>query len=50
MRTHLFIAQEKHLSVVGKVCLLHLKGRVQWFSMQVVINKCFVLNPVKNLA
>jgi len=23
------------------------KGRVQCFSMQVVINKCFLLNPVK---
>jgi len=25
-----------------------LKDRVQYFSMQVVINKCFLLNPVKN--
>jgi len=24
-----------------------LKGRVQCFSMQVVINKCFLLNPEK---
>jgi len=24
------------------------KGRVQCFSMQVVINKCFLLNPEKN--
>jgi len=27
-----------------------LKGRVQCFSMQVVINKCFFLNPEKKLA
>jgi len=27
-----------------------LKGSVQYFSMQVVINKCFFLNPEKNLA
>jgi len=24
------------------------KGRVQWFSMQVVMNKCFLLNPENN--
>jgi len=27
-----------------------IKGRVQCFSMQFVINKCFFLNPEKNLA
>jgi len=27
-----------------------LKGRVQCFSMQAVMNKCFLLNPEKNLA
>jgi len=27
----------------------HLKGPVQCFSMQVVMNKCFLLNPEKNL-
>jgi len=27
-----------------------IKGRVQCFSMQVVTNKCFLLNPEKNLA
>jgi len=26
------------------------KNRVQYFSMQVVMNKCFLLNPEKNLA
>jgi len=26
------------------------KGRVQCFSLQVVINKCFLLNPEKNFA
>jgi len=26
------------------------KGWVHYFSMQVVINKCFLLNPEKNLA
>jgi len=26
-----------------------IKGRVQYFSMQVIINKCFLLNPEKNL-
>jgi len=26
-----------------------IKGRVHCFSMQVVINKCFLLNPEKNL-
>jgi len=26
------------------------KGRVHCFSMQVVMNKCFLLNPIKNLA
>jgi len=29
---------------------LQLKDRVHCFSMQVVINKCFLLNPEKNLA
>jgi len=29
---------------------LVLKGRVQYFLMQVVINKCFLLNPKKKLA
>jgi len=28
--------------------LFHLKGQVQCFSMQVVMNKCFLLNPEKN--
>jgi len=27
-----------------------IKGRVQCFSMQVVMNKCFLLNPEKNFA
>jgi len=27
--------------------LFFLKGRMQCFSMQVVINKCFLLNPEK---
>jgi len=27
-----------------------LKGRVQSFSMQVEINKCFIINPEKKLA
>jgi len=31
--------------VLGKA----LKGRVQYFSMQVVMNKCFLLNSEKNL-
>jgi len=26
----------------------YLKGRVQYFSMQVILNKCFLLNPEKN--
>jgi len=26
---------------------MKLKGRVQCFSMQIVLNKCFVLNPKK---
>jgi len=26
-----------------------IKGRVHCFSMQVVVNKCFLLNPEKNL-
>jgi len=26
------------------------KGRVQYFLMLVIINKCFLLNPVKKLA
>jgi len=29
---------------------LEFKDRVQCFSMQVVMNKCFVLNPVKSLS
>jgi len=29
---------------------LRLKGRMQCFSMHVVINKWFLLNPEKNLA
>jgi len=29
---------------------LDLKGRVHCFSMQVVMNKCFLINPEKNLA
>jgi len=32
--------------VLQKKCY-DLKGRVQWFSMQVVMNKCFLLNPEK---
>jgi len=28
----------------------YLKGRVHCFSMQVVMNKCFLLKPEKNLA
>jgi len=28
---------------------LEIKGRVQRFTMQVVINKCFLLNPEQNL-
>jgi len=30
--------------------LINLKDRVHCFSMQVVLNKCFLLNPEKNLA
>jgi len=29
---------------------VHLKSRVHCFSMQVVLNKCFLLNPEKNMA
>jgi len=28
-------------------CLVVFKGRVHCFSMQVVMNKCFLLNPEK---
>jgi len=27
----------------------YLKGWVHYFSMQIVMNKCFLLNPKKNL-
>jgi len=30
-------------------CYIQIKGWLQWFSMQVVMNKCFLLNPDKNL-
>jgi len=33
-----------------KILLYKFKGRVHYFSMQVVINKCFLLNPEKKLA
>jgi len=36
--------------VYSCVILSHFKGWVQCFSMQVVVNKCFLLNPEKNLA
>jgi len=31
-----------------RVLLIFLKGRVHYFTMQVVLNKCFLLNPKKN--
>jgi len=34
---------------INTICCDVLLLRVQWFSMQVVINKCFLLNPVKNM-
>jgi len=37
----------KYFSVIAQVWI---KGRVHCFSMQVVMNKCFLLNPEKNLA
>jgi len=35
---------------INKPICYFIKGRVQSFSMQVVINKCFLLNPEKKLA
>jgi len=35
---------------LGEGDLKSFKGRAQCFSMQVVMNKCFLLNPEKNLA
>jgi len=34
----------------GKIFLLNIKGRVHCFSMQVVMNKCFLLKSGKKLA
>jgi len=34
---------------MSAINLLLLKGRVHWFSMQVVMNKCFLLNPEKKI-
>jgi len=33
----------------GQIWAKVIKGRVHCFSMQVVMNKCFLLNPEKNL-
>jgi len=47
MKTAVFQAIIKFLRVdIGTESL---KGRVHCFSMQVVMNKCFLLNPEKNL-
>jgi len=32
------------------LCHKHVKGRVHCFSIKVVMNKCFLLNPEKNMA
>jgi len=40
----------KHTKNKGKKARSYFKGRVQCFSMQVVMNKCFLLNPEKDLA
>jgi len=42
---HLGISFEKMESVSSSQ---HLKGRMHCFSMQVIMNKCFLLNPEKN--
>jgi len=34
----------------GKFDFCVFEGRVQCFSMQVIMNKCFFLNPEKNFA
>jgi len=34
----------------GRPPLVGLRDRVHCFSMQVIINKCYLLNPEKNLA
>jgi len=32
---------------IFRVCVPKLKGRVHYFSMQIIMNKCFLLNPEK---
>jgi len=35
--------------LAGLISTLSLKGRMQCSSMQIVMNKCFLFNPEKNL-
>jgi len=45
----LIIVESSHLmNYFAEVIKFPLKGRVQYFSVQVVMNKCFLLNPEKN--
>jgi len=48
----IFFISYLHYSVDIKLslCAFFFIGRGQYFSMQVVMNKCFLLNPEKNLA
>jgi len=36
--------------IYSKKTFLFIKGRVHCFSMQIVINKCFLLNPEKSVS
>jgi len=44
----IFILIMTDLLTLNKFCVF--KGRVHCFSMHIVMNKCFLLNPEKNLA